>query len=82
MRVFDEHTRAEIKRKRLESLERDNWHDDKRGKGDDDDDDAYDPLLDASSGDGERLNDPPPTPAHPLTTPSPDASFYLTPPHP
>ena len=43
--------RREIIRKKLDSLEADNWHEEKR-KADDDDDDEYDPLADASSGDG------------------------------
>lgn len=50
VRTFDAATRNEIKRKRLESLEADNWQEDKRR--DDDEDDDYNPLDDASSGDG------------------------------
>lgn len=51
IRVFDDHVRAEIKRKRLESLEADNWHEDKR-QAEEEEDDDYNPLDDASSGDG------------------------------
>ena len=47
-RVFDAYTRAEIKRKRLESLESDNWHE---AQHIDDNDEEYNPLDDASSGD-------------------------------
>ena len=53
VRVFDEHTRAEITRKKLDALEKDNWLEDKR-KGEDDDDEEYDPLRDAGSEGGER----------------------------
>ena len=49
MRTFDQATRNEIKRKRLESLEADNWHEDRRK--DEEEDDDYNPLDDASSGD-------------------------------
>jgi len=49
LRTFDQATRNEIKRKRLESLEADNWQEDKRK--DEDEDDDYNPLDDASSGD-------------------------------
>ena len=52
VRTFDVATRNEIKRKRLESLEADNWHEDRRQA--DEDDDDYNPLDDASSGDGAR----------------------------
>ena len=51
LRVFDEHTRSEIKRKRLDALEQDNWQLDRR-KDDDDDDDDYNPLEAPSSGEG------------------------------
>ena len=37
-RVFDEHTRKEIKRKRLAALEQDNWHEERRAAEEDDDD--------------------------------------------
>ena len=47
-KVFDAHTRAEILRKHLASLEADNWVEDRRG-GDEDDDDY---IQQASSGDG------------------------------
>ena len=50
VRVFDEHTRAEITRKKLDALEKDNWLEDKR-KGEDDDAEEYDPLRDAGSDD-------------------------------
>ena len=52
VKIFDEATRREIKRKRLDSLEKDNWHEERRLE--DEDDDDYNPLDDASSGDGAR----------------------------
>ena len=52
VRVFDEHTRKEIKRKRLDSLENDNWQEE-RQKLEDEEDDDYNPLDDGDeSGDG------------------------------
>ena len=54
VRVFDEHTRSEIKRKRLNSLEADNWQEE-RHKDVDEDDDDYNPMDDDdASGDGAR----------------------------
>jgi zinc finger HIT domain-containing protein 1 len=50
VRVFDQNMRNEIKRKRLDSLEADNWHEERRTVEEADDDD-YNPLDDASSGD-------------------------------
>ena len=50
VRSFDESTRKEIKRKRLDSLEADNWQEDRRK--DDEEDDDYNPLDDDESGDG------------------------------
>ena len=52
VRMFDQHTRDEIIRKRLQSLEADNWQEDKRRDEADLEDDDYNPLADASSGDG------------------------------
>ena len=57
VRVFDEHTRAEITRKKLDALEKDNWLEDKR-KGEDDDDEEYDPLRDAGSDDEVAVDQP------------------------
>ncbi len=45
VRVFDEHTRNEIKRKRLDALEKDNWQEEKQAVGDEEDDD-YNPMDD------------------------------------
>ena len=56
VKIFDEATRREIKRKRLDSLEKDNWHEERRLE--DEDDDDYNPLDDASSGDGARADVP------------------------
>jgi hypothetical protein len=50
VRVFDEHTRSEIKRKKLAALEQDNWVEEKRGKEEEEEDEDYN--MDASSGDG------------------------------
>ena len=61
VKVFDEHTRAEIKRKRLASLEADNWVEDRR-RDDDEDDDEY--IQEASSGDGQRAHATPMHLAH------------------
>lgn len=55
VRVFDDHTRQEILRKKLESLEADNWQQDKR-KDEDSEDDNYNPLDGASSGDEVDVN--------------------------
>ena len=43
VRVFDQNMRNEIKRKRLDSLEADNWHEERRTVEEADDDD-YNPL--------------------------------------
>ena len=40
LRVFDEHTRSEIKRKRLDALEQDNWQVDRRKEEEEDDAEA------------------------------------------
>jgi len=57
VRVFDQATRNEIKRKRLDSLEADNWQEEKR-KDEDEEDDDYNPLDDASSGDEVAVDAP------------------------
>ena len=57
VRVFDDHMRAEIKRKRLESLEADNWHEERR-KDEEDEDEDYNPLDDDASGDGAQRVSP------------------------
>ena len=57
VRVFDENTRKEIKRKRLDSLEADNWQEERQREVDDEDDD-YNPLDDGDSGDGARATPP------------------------
>ena len=49
LRVFDDHTRSEIKRKRLDALEADNWAVERRKDGGDPDDDDYNPLEDPGS---------------------------------
>ena len=51
VRVFDEHTRKEIKRKQLAALEQDNWHEERRVAEEDDDED-YNPLDDGDDSDG------------------------------
>merc|ERR1712216_77744 len=51
VRVFDEHMRKEIKRKRLAALEQDNWHEERRVAEEDDDED-YNPLDDGDDSDG------------------------------
>ena len=53
VRVFEQHMRDEIKRKRLASLEQDNWHEERRTV-DEDEDEDYVPLDDDESGDGEH----------------------------
>ena len=57
VRVFDENTRKEIKRKRLDSLENDNWQEERQREVDDEDDD-YNPMDDGDSDSGTHT--PPP----------------------
>ena len=61
-RVFDEATRKELKRKRLNALENDNWQQERQREILDEDDDDYNPLDDGDeSGDGARTRHPPQT---------------------
>lgn len=52
-RVFDDHTRKEIKRKRLAALENDNWQEEKQREMMEEDDEDY--KMSDDSGDGARL---------------------------
>lgn len=49
VRILDAEARRLILQKKLDALESDNWHEDRRKE--DADDDDYDPFADASSGD-------------------------------
>ena len=51
VRVFDDHMRKEIKRKKLAALEQDNWHEERRAA-DEDDDEDYNPLDGGDDSDG------------------------------